>query len=412
MKKISIVYEKLDENFNGWALNGLVDKNTVNENYCPPSPYAKQIFDIILNPETPNNYNPFFGRNKYSNHYTIKTVDQLEENEQYIYIVNIFHMDVFLNALKFISISSRVLEDIRKGNAYLLLCYPNEGNLWYHKDKFSEMIINLNLPKNNILVMHADFNVKKFFNCPFKYVPVNIFPWWLMIFSNDYDKPIDYIPNKLFVSYNREVRIDRAHLILGYKNNNLLDSGYVSCGHIYSSPLFNHEEIKFLKSIEGMSPDNLQISGPDRVNPSSILNPEHSINSFVTITSETEAREDEIVYFTEKTFKPILLGHPFMLLGGRHQLAKLKEFGYKTFDKWWDESYDNEVGYKNRISKIINNLLVLRNKSQDELVSIRKDMLDVLSYNQKLFLNTIHGVSDDDLCVLAILDNLKNDVLN
>ena len=26
-----------------------------------------------------------------------------------------------------------------------------------------------------------------------------------------------------------------------------------------------------------------------------------------------------------------------------HYLKKLKELGFKTFDSWWDESYDSEV---------------------------------------------------------------------
>lgn len=412
MKKVSLVYEKIDKNLYGWALNGFIDRNNIDISLYNSSPYTNQILDNIIYPEKPPTYNAYFGININSNFYNIKSIDQVEHDEKYLYVINIFHIDIFVKSTKYISISNKVLDDARNGKAYLVFSYPNEGDLAYNKDRLSELILPLNVPKSNVLVIHADFNSANFLNCPFTYIHAHIFPWWLQQFANNLDKPIDYIPTKLYVSYNKEVRVDRAQLLIEYKNNNLLDLGYVSCGHVYNWSVLNNEERNFLKSIEGMSPDNLKISGPGRINPNYTLNKKSYINSFVTITSETEARTDDILYFTEKTFKPILLGHPFMLLGGRNQLAKLKEFGYKTFDTWWDESYDSEVGYKNRISKIIHNLIQLKNKSPQELISMRKDMLDVLKQNQNLFLNTIHSMSSDDHCILTILDNIKNDIFN
>ena len=37
-------------------------------------------------------------------------------------------------------------------------------------------------------------------------------------------------------------------------------------------------------------------------------------------------------------------------------MKKLKEYGFKTFDRWWDESYD-ELLYKNRFEKIVELLM-------------------------------------------------------
>jgi hypothetical protein len=155
----------------------------------------------------------------------------------------------------------------------------------------------------------------------------------------------------------------------------------------------------FLKNFQGSSPDNLIISGPAQVNPADDVNFEIAKRTFLTVVPETEARQDSIVYFTEKTFKPILMGHPFIIYGGLHSLKKLKEFGYKTFDKWWDESYDDTANFADRAHKITQLLLSLKAKPLAELKIIRDDMSETLRFNQNLFLNTIRNNKPDDIFI-------------
>lgn len=44
--------------------------------------------------------------------------------------------------------------------------------------------------------------------------------------------------------------------------------------------------------------------------------------------------------FTEKVFKPMYHGRPFLILGAPGTLTRLRELGFKTFGNWFDESYD------------------------------------------------------------------------
>jgi hypothetical protein len=44
---------------------------------------------------------------------------------------------------------------------------------------------------------------------------------------------------------------------------------------------------------------------------------------------------------TEKTFKAIVTEKPFMLFAPSGSIDILKKEGFKTFDSWIDESYDN-----------------------------------------------------------------------
>jgi hypothetical protein len=55
---------------------------------------------------------------------------------------------------------------------------------------------------------------------------------------------------------------------------------------------------------------------------------------------------------TEKTFKPIALGMPFVLTATAGSLAYLRSYGFKTFGDVWDESYDLERNNFVRAEKV------------------------------------------------------------
>jgi hypothetical protein len=88
-------------------------------------------------------------------------------------------------------------------------------------------------------------------------------------------------------------------------------------------------------------------------------------------------------YFSEKTWKAIVTGCPFMLINTQYSLAKLKEFGFKTFDQWWDEGYDKKVTVADRIEAVVNELIKLSKLSITELEDLRQEMSPVILHNQK-----------------------------
>jgi hypothetical protein len=56
---------------------------------------------------------------------------------------------------------------------------------------------------------------------------------------------------------------------------------------------------------------------------------------------------------TEKIYKSLMLGHPFILFGGKHSLQKLRDLGFKTFGSVIDESYDDVEFPMGRADKLI-----------------------------------------------------------
>lgn len=60
-----------------------------------------------------------------------------------------------------------------------------------------------------------------------------------------------------------------------------------------------------------------------------------------------------IVFITEKTFKPMQLMHPFMMVGCAKTLNLLRRNGFETFDNWFDESYDNISDSQKRLETVM-----------------------------------------------------------
>ena len=81
-------------------------------------------------------------------------------------------------------------------------------------------------------------------------------------------------------------------------------------------------------------------------------------NTCFELVNETlgEVDGDDSFYLTQKTIKPIAMGHPFIVLSTKHFLKNLKELGFKTFGDFIDESYDECDNAGDRIDIISKNL--------------------------------------------------------
>lgn len=69
---------------------------------------------------------------------------------------------------------------------------------------------------------------------------------------------------------------------------------------------------------------------------------------------------DDTFWPTEKTMKPILMKHPFMVLAPMHHLRNLRELGFRTFGNVIDESFDQMPKIEDRIKKIIQNIQTIK----------------------------------------------------
>ena len=102
--------------------------------------------------------------------------------------------------------------------------------------------------------------------------------------------------------------------------------------------------------------------------------------AFLYVINETYSSSSK-VFITEKTWRPIQAKMPFVIFGDANTLATLKSLGYKTFDRWWDESYDLLIGY-DRAMAIIK---ILHGLQTRDLQSLYDEMRPTIMHNYQIF---------------------------
>ena len=106
---------------------------------------------------------------------------------------------------------------------------------------------------------------------------------------------------------------------------------------------------------------------------------------FVDIVAETFI-SGTTFFPTEKTFRPMLLKKPFVIMGSVNHLIYLRQMGFKTFSDFWSEDYDG-LARKGRYQQIIAVIDFIASKSKDELYDMYQRMQPILEHNYDLLLS-------------------------
>lgn len=95
-----------------------------------------------------------------------------------------------------------------------------------------------------------------------------------------------------------------------------------------------------------------------------------TVASIVT-ESENQHYSKCCMFFSEKTFKAMLFGHPILILGIQNQTHYLKELGFELFEDYFDYSYDLEKNLWDRVSKLATE--IRRILDNDVIVDMKLD---------------------------------------
>jgi hypothetical protein len=87
------------------------------------------------------------------------------------------------------------------------------------------------------------------------------------------------------------------------------------------------------------------------------------------------------MFFSEKIYKPMRARQPFILVGAPGSIKALQAEGFRTFDKWFDESYGDIKNDTQRIEAICKLLLELNKKTKTEWLTMYAEMEEVLNHN-------------------------------
>ena len=100
---------------------------------------------------------------------------------------------------------------------------------------------------------------------------------------------------------------------------------------------------------------------------------------FMDIVCETW-HEGQCFLPNEKTGRPIIARTPFIAYAGKDFLKNLKRLGFKTFDRWWSEEYDNHEGVQ-RIQYMLKEIKKISMYPVDRLQEIHQEMTTTLQHN-------------------------------
>lgn len=114
--------------------------------------------------------------------------------------------------------------------------------------------------------------------------------------------------------------------------------------------------------------------------------------SLVYVITETVS-EYPYPYFTEKTWRAMVTGVPFMMINSQHSLKQLHNFGFKTFGQWWSEDYDDFPNSADRIKSVVEELKKLSELDHDTILSIKNDISATVKHN----FNQIKIFKDNDI---------------
>ena len=103
-----------------------------------------------------------------------------------------------------------------------------------------------------------------------------------------------------------------------------------------------------------------------------------------TVIAET-CWQNDFVFFTEKTSKPIIARRLFVMFAGVGYLANLRRLGFKTFSDVIDESYDDELDDLLRWEKAWQQVKWLSEQPQEQIL---EQIRPVVEYNAEIMLTT------------------------
>ena len=269
-------------------------------------------------------------------------------------------------------------------------------------------------PTRNIILLNTESNsitkniIKKydFEDCYYFFHIFAAADWY-----RGYQYCVDLIPpekrtiKKKYITFNRIIgksRVYRSFFIAELAKNNLIDQGYVSYSDV--CPEHGHYESHLFDSITNynISAEYInevkyhlsKLQYPLRIdfkNEPLIPNGSQTIDaipelmeSFLHVVTETCFWETKD-HLTEKIFKPIVARQPFVLLGCANNLKYLKRYGFKTFDAWWDESYDSIEDPIQRIQAVVQVIKNICLMSESDLQDMLHGMKYVLQHNYDLF---------------------------
>ena len=187
---------------------------------------------------------------------------------------------------------------------------------------------------------------------------------------------------KTFICLNNQPRAHRCAIIDNISKLNLFKDGVVSWNILtegYCDYQFKHWKEKIIN----VDKINDKIDKDYR----SYTNLFLDNKCFLNVVSESYC-DDNVPFITEKTYKNLLVGQPFITFGTIGMNKELEKLGFKLYDEIFDYSFDIIEGFEERVDSFTKNINLIKNENLNNLYVKIKDKI---KYNKNKCLEILNN---------------------
>lgn len=307
-------------------------------------------------------------------------------------------------------ISDEVLYRIKNKTAYFAVTLLFEGHLQDHfLMSMGNYFKNKGIPLTQIIYISNCYNGQTVYEdfCRRNNIPAEMNMEYLPVFRvdrTDIDRVINqsesYQPghrSKRFLCFNRRYNEHRVLFYTMMSKLNLLDKFYMSMAATQpeNSRSFDENARYFSLNRPYLKITDEDIADAKRPLPLTLDN--HNFNSYpmengpdavmrfyktsyINIVNETYFFSN-IIHLTEKTYKPLAFKQPFLMLAAPGSLQHVRDMGFKTFNEFWDESYDAEIDHDKRFEMIIGVVKDIASWDDAKMIEFSHKVKPILDHN-------------------------------
>lgn len=245
-------------------------------------------------------------------------------------------------------------------------------------------------------LVHSELNSTNVNKICEKYDMIPIYHWyhgfvsryWFNCHQFDPDNTLDLSRiEKRFLLYaraftgSREYRLKLIEKLClkGINSNLLFNYHSVDAGIHYTKHDYKNEQYRCNIDLDEYFKENNIATSCD----SSRISVKDFRSTGISIVAETTF--DERIFLTEKTCKCFAARHPFVILSGPGTLKLLKQYGFKTFSEFWDESYDDEHNHYKRLLAVVNVVSKINKLTDTEFLKLLEKITPIVEHNYRHF---------------------------
>ena len=322
------------------------------------------------------------------------------------------HQGFFDEVLAPGNIPVSILDRLQEKTAFLLLTVLHEG--WATDPFFTlihESFLNAKIPLSQIIYVSNCFNIASLYceYCERHNIIPEIKNEYCPTFRIDrtdvediVTDPSKYLPGlrkKTFLCFNRRFSDHRLLFYMLIEKHELLDHFFFSMSQdqpesssnfLTNAPDLTRRYPEFKITMEDIVRSNYKLplvldspnfnKYPMEQQPMGMK--KYYVDSLINIVSETYFFNN-IIHITEKTYKPVAFMQPFIMLAAPFSLKHIRDMGFKTFNDFWDESYDEESDHVVRMNKIFNLVSTISKWSDWDKINFSHRVSAILKYNKE-----------------------------